>query len=267
MYFLLRVIRINGQVSDIHAEKILILDFGSQTTQLIARRVREARVYCEIHPCTMTLEEIKKFGPRGIILSGGPASVYAPDAPTMAPGVLQLGVPILGICYGMQIITHLLDGRVARGERREYGPAQLQLKIAAGPFRELDITEQQKVWMSHGDRIEELPAGFEVLAVTENSPVAAMGDLKKHVYGVQFHPEVVHTPPGRGLAGRLCFGRMRLPAGVDHAQLRRGHHKRFQTVSGRAKGHLRPFRRGGFLGGGPFAAQGHRTGPHLGLRG
>lgn len=193
-------------MTDIHAEKILVLDFGSQTTQLIARRVREARVYCEIHPCTMTLDEIKEFNPRGIILSGGPASVYAPDAPTMDPGVFGLGQPILGICYGMQIITNLLGGRVAKGERREYGPAQLQLKTAAGPFRELDVREQQKVWMSHGDRIEEMPEGFEALAVTENSPVAAMADLKRRIYGVQFHPEVVHTPQGAAWLAAFVLG-------------------------------------------------------------
>ena len=193
-------------MTDIHAEKILVLDFGSQTTQLIARRVREARVYCEIHPCTMTLGEIKKFNPMGIILSGGPASVYAPDAPTMDSGVFGLGLPVLGICYGMQIITHLLGGRVAKGERREYGPARLQPKAAAGPFRELDVSEQQKVWMSHGDRIEEMPEGFEALAVTENSPVAAMGDLKRRIYGVQFHPEVVHTPQGAAWLAAFVLG-------------------------------------------------------------
>jgi len=193
-------------VTDIHAQKILILDFGSQTTQLIARRVREARVYCEIHPCTMTLAEIKRFNPRGVILSGGPASVYAPDAPSMDKGILDLGVPILGICYGMQIITHLLGGRVARGERREYGPAQLQPKIPAGPLRELDVNEPQKVWMSHGDRIEQMPQGFKALAVTENSPVAAMGDLKKRIYGVQFHPEVAHTPQGAAWLAAFVLG-------------------------------------------------------------
>jgi GMP synthase (glutamine-hydrolysing) len=183
-------------MSDIHAEKILILDFGSQTTQLIARRVREARVYCEIHPCTMPLEEVRAYNPRGVILSGGPASVYAEGAPTLDPGVLALGVPVLGICYGMQIITHLLGGVVARGSRREYGPAKLEVGSAVGPFRELDPAEPQQVWMSHGDRIERLPQGFGVLAVSDNSPVAAMGDPARRIYGVQFHPEVAHTPQG-----------------------------------------------------------------------
>ncbi|MGD8561110.1 MAG: glutamine-hydrolyzing GMP synthase [Desulfarculaceae bacterium] len=193
-------------MSDIHAEKILILDFGGQTTQLIARRVREARVYCEIHSCTMPLSEVRAFAPRGVILSGGPASAYAPGAPTMDAGVLELGVPVLGICYGMQIITQLCGGRVAPGQRREYGPALLSIKAAAGPFREMDPSEPQKVWMSHGDRIEEMPSGFEALAVTDNSPIAAMGDLKKRIFGVQFHPEVMHTPQGAAMLAGFVLG-------------------------------------------------------------
>ena len=193
-------------MKDIHSEKILILDFGSQTTQLIARRVREARVYCEIHPCTMPLSEVKAFEPKGIILSGGPASVYAEDAPTMDKGILELGVPVLGICYGMQIITHLQGGKVARGTKKEYGPANLDIKALAGPFRDLDGKEPHKVWMSHGDRIEEMPGGFEPLAVTENSPVAAMANHERHMYGVQFHPEVVHTPQGAVMLASFVLG-------------------------------------------------------------
>ncbi len=193
-------------MSDIHAEKILVLDFGSQTTQLIARRVREARVYCEIHPCTMPLRAVKAFAPRGIILSGGPCSVYEPDAPTMDPGVLELGVPVLGICYGMQTITRLLGGEVARGTRREYGPALIEVKAQAGLFRDLPPAELQKVWMSHGDRIEKLPEGFTVLARSDNSPVAAMGDPARRLYGVQFHPEVVHTPQGAAMLAAFVLG-------------------------------------------------------------
>ena len=193
-------------MSDIHQEKVLVLDFGSQTTQLIARRVREARVYCEIHPCTMPLEEIKAFAPKGVILSGGPASVYADGAPTVDAGVFELGVPILGICYGMQIITHLLGGQVAGGEKREYGPATLNIQTAAGPFRELDISEDQQVWMSHGDRIENMPAGFAAMAISPNSPVAAMGDTKRKFYGVQFHPEVHHTPQGAAMLASFVLG-------------------------------------------------------------
>jgi GMP synthase (glutamine-hydrolysing) len=193
-------------VADIHAEKILVLDFGSQTTQLIARRVREARVYCEIHPCTMPLEEVRAFQPKGVILSGGPASVYAPGAPTVDPGVLELGVPVLGICYGMQIITHLLGGRVARGEKREYGPAKLEVVKPAGLLREMGGEKRLPVWMSHGDRIEQLPPGFESLGVTGNSPVAAMGDVDRRLYGVQFHPEVHHTPQGAAMLAGFVLG-------------------------------------------------------------
>ncbi len=187
-------------------EKILILDFGSQTTQLIARRVREARVYCEIHPCTMDLERIRAFNPKGIILSGGPASVYEPGAPQVAPEIFSLGVPVLGICYGMQLITHLLGGKVARGTKREYGPAKLEVLKPVGIFEGLGGMGPLKVWMSHGDRIEELPPGFEVLARTSNSPVAAMAELSRGIYGVQFHPEVAHTPQGQQMLAGFVLG-------------------------------------------------------------
>ncbi|MCF8041512.1 MAG: glutamine-hydrolyzing GMP synthase [Desulfarculaceae bacterium] len=193
-------------MSELHQQKILVLDFGSQTTQLIARRVREARVYCEIHPCTMPLDEIKAFGAKGIILSGGPASCYEPGAPSVDPAIFELGVPVLGICYGMQVLTHLLGGVVARGSKREYGPAKLQIHKQAGPFRENDLSEPQPVWMSHGDRIETLPQGFEALAVTGNSPVAALGDVERRIYGVQFHPEVAHTPGGAAMLAAFVLG-------------------------------------------------------------
>jgi GMP synthase (glutamine-hydrolysing) len=193
-------------VVDIHSEKILILDFGSQTTQLIARRVREANVYCKIYPYTMPLAEIKAYAPKGVILSGGPASVYAEGAPTLNPGVLELGVPVLGICYGMQIITLLRGGVVARGERREYGPAQITVSATSGPFREIDTRDSHQVWMSHGDRIEKMPDGFVPMAFTSNSPVAAMGDTGRRIYGVQFHPEVAHTPEGAAMLTAFALG-------------------------------------------------------------
>jgi GMP synthase (glutamine-hydrolysing) len=193
-------------VSEIHAQKILVLDFGSQTTQLIARRVREARVYCEIHPCTMPLDEITAFDPKGIILSGGPASVYEDDAPAVASGIFELGVPVLGICYGMQVMTHILGGKVAPSSDREYGPAKLSISGQAGPFKELDISDAQTVWMSHGDRIEDMPQGFAPLATTQNSPVAAMGDTQRQLYGVQFHPEVAHTPQGAAMLAGFVLG-------------------------------------------------------------
>jgi GMP synthase (glutamine-hydrolysing) len=175
-------------------DKILILDFGSQTTQLIARRVRELKVYCEIHPHSLSLEAVLAFRPKGIILSGGPTSVYAPDAPGLDKRILGLHLPLLGICYGMQIITHLLGGEVNPAPKREYGPARLDILKTAGPFRRAE--SGQAVWMSHGDRITRMPPGFTALARSDNSPCAAFGDLERRIYGVQFHPEVAHTAQG-----------------------------------------------------------------------
>jgi GMP synthase (glutamine-hydrolysing) len=190
---------------DIHDQKVLILDFGSQYTQLIARRVRESRVYCEIHPCTVSLEQIRGFGARGIILSGGPSSVYDAGAPLVDAGLFELGVPVLGVCYGMQLMTHLLGGRVARGLQREYGLAHLTVDEPAGILRGFG-GGPVPVWMSHGDRIEALPAGFRPLAHSDNSPVAAMAHREKPFYGVQFHPEVVHTPRGTEMLENFLFG-------------------------------------------------------------
>ncbi len=188
----------------LHEERILILDFGSQTTQLIARRVRESRVYCEIHPFNLPLEKIRAFQPKGIILSGSPASVHEPQAPHSDLGVFSLGVPVLGICYGMQLMSYQLGGSVEKAERREYGPATIEVDDGGDLFRDID-QEGVRVWMSHGDRILELPAGFKVLARSENSPAAAMGDPSRRFYGVQFHPEVVHTPCGRVLLENFLF--------------------------------------------------------------
>jgi GMP synthase (glutamine-hydrolysing) len=181
-------------------ETIAILDFGSQTTQLIARRVREAGVYCEIHPCTAPVERIAALDPIGVILSGGPASVYDPGAPPLAPGVLDLErggepVPVLGICYGLQSIAHTLGGAVERAERREFGRAHLIVDDATGLFE--DIPDGSTVWMSHGDHLTRLPEGFRTIAHTENAPIAAVASDERPLYGVQFHPEVVHTQHGR----------------------------------------------------------------------
>ena len=190
-------------MSDIHSERILILDFGSQYTQLIARRVREARVYCEIFPFNAGIEKIRAFRPKGLILSGGPSSVYDSGSPLIDRAHLELGVPVLGICYGMQLLTHVLGGQVAKSTKREYGRAELIIDNAAGLFTGIASklgTQNSKpetvVWMSHGDRIEKMPAGFSAIAHTDNSPTAAMADEKKKFYGVQFHPEVAHTPQG-----------------------------------------------------------------------
>ncbi|MEK7850552.1 MAG: glutamine-hydrolyzing GMP synthase, partial [Deltaproteobacteria bacterium] len=188
---------------DIHSQKILILDFGSQYTQLIARRVREQKVYCEIHPYNIGLERIKGFGAKGIILSGGPSSVYDKDAPVIDKGLFALGLPVLGVCYGMQLMTHLLGGTVAKAHRREYGRADVALDDNSDLFKGLSRSEV--VWMSHGDRIEKFPEGFSGIAHTDNSPVAAMKDAKRRFYGVQFHPEVVHTPKGKEILGNFLF--------------------------------------------------------------
>ncbi len=193
---------------DIHAEKILILDFGSQTTQLIARRVRESEVYCEIHPFNMELDEIKKFGAKGIILSGGPACVLDEGAPTCEVEVLKLGVPVLGICYGMQLMTHLLGGEVERAAKREYGKAQLFVDSGQDLFYGLDGAGEgqgQQVWMSHGDKIKIPPPGFVAIAHSTNSPVAAMRHAEVELYGVQFHPEVIHTPSGARMLQNFLF--------------------------------------------------------------
>jgi len=178
-------------------ETVVILDFGSQTAQLIARRVRECRVYSELLPADAPWERVRALNPAGFILSGGPASVYEPGAPGLPGYVLESGKPVLGICYGMQLLTHHLGGVVAPAERREYGLAELHVDDPNTLFR--DLPRDLTVWMSHGDRIERPPAGFQELAHTDNSPIAAMGDLRRQLYGIQFHPEVVHTPRGRDM--------------------------------------------------------------------
>jgi len=174
-------------------DTIAVLDFGSQYAQLIARRVREAHVYCELYPYNTAEQEVLAHKPLGFILSGGPSSVYEPDAPQIPAYVLSSGLPILGICYGMQALTHGLGGQVAPADQREYGPAEIET-TQENPLLQ---TGHQQVWMSHGDRIEVPPHGFDIFARSENSPIAAMGDTFIHRYGIQFHPEVQHTPEGR----------------------------------------------------------------------
>jgi GMP synthase (glutamine-hydrolysing) len=191
--------------NDIYKQKILILDFGSQYTQLIARRVREAQVYCEIHPFNLSLQEIKRYAPKGIILSGGPASIYDKDAPIADRAILDLGAPILGICYGMQYLTYILGGEVAKAEDREYGSASITIEDNQDLFRGLKRREMEMVWMSHGDRIDQMPEGFSLLASSKNSPFAAMADAGRRLFGVQFHPEVVHTPKGNKILKNFLF--------------------------------------------------------------
>ncbi|CAN5925098.1 glutamine-hydrolyzing GMP synthase [soil metagenome] len=184
---------------------VLILDFGSQTTQLIARRVREAKVYCEIHPCTLPFEEIRAKNPRAVILSGGPASVYEEGAPSVDKRVFELGVPLLGICYGMQLIAHLLGGKVERSPKREFGLAKLTVDQTEGMFHRFARRESVDVWMSHGDRIASMPAGFENVGTSENTPFCAVANPARKLYGVQFHPEVVHTPRGSDVIASFLF--------------------------------------------------------------
>ncbi|MCX7990655.1 MAG: glutamine-hydrolyzing GMP synthase [Proteobacteria bacterium] len=188
----------------LHQERVIILDFGSQYTQLIARRVRESKVYCEIFPYSVSLEEIKNFSPKGIILSGGPKSVYDNDAPLVSKDIFNLNIPILGICYGMQLITHLLGGKVARAKEREYGFATLKIKEKEDIFSYI-IEDEIPVWMSHGDRIEKLPKGFISIAKTSNSPYAGIKNKKGNVFGVQFHPEVYHTPLGKDIIRAFLY--------------------------------------------------------------
>ncbi len=183
--------------------RVLILDFGSQYTQLIARRVREHRVYCEILPCTAALGDIEKFEPQGLILSGGPFSVYESDAPPCPPAVLEMDVPVLGICYGLQFMAHHLGGKVHPGAKREYGGAELTLVNGADLFRGLE--SPTPVWMSHGDKLDSPPPGFEVIAETANAPIAAVRNGERRMYGLQFHPEVVHTPQGKTIVGNFLF--------------------------------------------------------------
>ncbi|MGQ9561516.1 MAG: glutamine-hydrolyzing GMP synthase [Candidatus Oleimicrobiaceae bacterium] len=187
-------------------EFVLVLDFGSQYTQLIARRIREAGVYSRIVRYDVRAQEVQSMGPRGLVLSGGPSSVFEAGAPHPDPGLFSLGIPILGICYGLQVTAHLLGGMVAPATTREYGPAELVIDDKDELFAGLEA--RQRVWMSHGDRVESLPSGFQVLAHTADAPVAAVRNQQTKIYGLQFHPEVAHTPNGlqilRNFLYRVC---------------------------------------------------------------
>jgi len=184
-------------------ELLLILDFGSQTTQLIARRVREHNVFSKIVPYNTSLDEIRRENPKAIILSGSPANVYGPKAPMPDKGLIELGVPILGICYGLQLIAHFYGGKVHKSAKREYGHADVFVDHAAGLFD--GLPKKFVCWMSHGDKLDRLPKGFKQIAHTLNAPIAACYDGKRKIWGVQFHPEVVHSPLGGKVIGNFLF--------------------------------------------------------------
>jgi len=184
-------------------ETLIILDFGSQYTQLIARRVREQKVFCRILPYNAKLQEILRDQPLGIILSGSPANVYGPKAPLPDKRIFDAGIPVLGICYGLQVISHLFGGKVHKSDKREYGFSELKVVKREGFFS--GLPRKLTCWMSHGDKLDRLPKGFQVIGCTDNAPVAAVADPKRRIYGVQFHPEVVHTPQGAEIIGNFLF--------------------------------------------------------------
>ena len=196
-------------MADIHLDKILILDFGSQYTQLIARRVRELGVYCEIHPWDIGETDIRAFAPKGIVLSGSPESTLDNNAPRAADVVWSLGVPVLGICYGMQIMAAQLGGKVEASESREFGYAEIKLRGKCTLFADIEDRRNAKnqalldVWMSHGDRVTQIPPGFDLIASTQDVPMAGMADEKRRFYAVQFHPEVTHTTQGARIYSRF----------------------------------------------------------------
>lgn len=185
-------------------ELVIVLDFGGQYNQLIARRVRECNVYCEVHPCTMSLEKIKEMNPKGIIFTGGPNSVYGEDSPRCPKEIFELGIPILGICYGSQLMAYLLDGSVKTAPVSEYGKTEVEVDRSSALFE--NVSEKTICWMSHTDYIEKAPADFRITAHTPVCPVAAMENAEKKLYAVQFHPEVMHTQEGKQMLSNFVYG-------------------------------------------------------------
>lgn len=221
-------------------EKVLVLDFGAQYVQLIVRRIRELNVYAEIVPCSISAEEVRTAAPRALVLSGGPASVYAEDAPEFDPRIFHLGIPVLGICYGCQLMAHSLGGTVKPGDAREFG--RTELRVIQPDILLAGLPERTVCWMSHGDRVEVVPEGFEVLAATDHSPVAAMADLERGLCAVQFHPEVQHTPQGLDILRNFlydiagCHGTWRTESFIEQAvaeiRERVGSERVLSTLSG-----------------------------------
>lgn len=186
-------------------QKVIIIDYGSQVTQLIARRVREAGVYSEIHSCAISGEDLKKLRPAALILSGGPASALDSGAPKLDPAIIDLGVPVLAICYGMQLVALALGGKISGSETREYGPALLRASAPSPLWANIDFATPIEVWMSHGDTVLEAPTGFTVIGETKTVKIAAMADAARKIYAVQFHPEVHHTPAGERIIENFLF--------------------------------------------------------------
>ena len=184
---------------------VIVLDFGAQYSQLIARSVREQHVYCEIMPYSVSPEKLREINPAAIILSGGPASIYDEGAPHCDPGIFSLGVPVLGICYGLQLMGHHEKARIERAERREYGKAFLEIEDYSDLFAGFENLGEIQVWMSHGDLVSQVPESFRLLARTRNCPVAVIGNPQRKLYGVQFHPEVAHTPQGGRIIANFLF--------------------------------------------------------------
>jgi GMP synthase (glutamine-hydrolysing) len=242
---------------DIHADRVLILDFGSQYTQLIARRVRELGVYCEIHPWDAGDLDVRTFAPKGIILSGGPESVTQRNAPAAPAAVFELGVPVLGICYGMQTMAAQLGGRVEPGAVHEFGYAEIRARGHSALLQDIEdrVNDQGHglldVWMSHGDQVVELPPGFKAIASTGDVPIAGMADETRKLYALQFHPEVTHTRQGTRIYQRFLHEICGCEASWN---------------AGNIAGAAWTLRGCRFLGGGGTAAQGHRRSARLRVR-
>lgn len=202
-------------------EMIIVLDFGGQYNQLIARRVRESNVYCEVHPYNMSLEKIKEMNPKGIIFTGGPASVYAEDAPRCEKEIFELGIPVLGICYGAQLMTYLLGGEVSQAPVREYGKTEIEVETTSKLFT--NVSNKTICWMSHTDYISRPADGFSIIAHSDACPVAALENVEKNLYAVQFHPEVVHTQEGTKMLSNFlykvcgCVGDWKMDSFVDES--------------------------------------------------
>ncbi|MBN1115457.1 MAG: glutamine-hydrolyzing GMP synthase [Oligoflexia bacterium] len=209
-------------------EKVLILDFGSQYTQLIARRIRELSVYSEIYPCTAGIDKITEYAPSVIILSGGPSSVMEEGAPTIDKKIFSLNVPVLGICYGLHLMSHLLGGKVTPSNNREYGRALLQVTDTKDPLFK-GLPSSFNVWMSHGDRAEKLPDGFKSIAITDSIPYGAIRDTNSKIYGVQFHPEVYHTEHGSKILSNFLFNIAGLSASWNMADFLQTSIKKYQA--------------------------------------